>query len=117
MTIQARGLNDTWRPVSINENKVSNPEKGATLIKYIDELGDQGWELVSESIHSATSAGLEKVGSGYDDIKEIYALADKYATVGAGIESISSVSQQFTQTWLIILLAKVSTLRFKRQKS
>jgi hypothetical protein len=39
-----------WHPKVIDGKEIENWEKGADLSQYIKQLGDEGWELISEHL-------------------------------------------------------------------
>jgi hypothetical protein len=65
LSITARNANDDWRPQFREGVELSNWEKGPKLHDYLNQLGNDGWELVSETFDQQVSKWL--YGSVYID--------------------------------------------------
>jgi hypothetical protein len=117
LTINAGYVNSAWRVVVVNDDNVANPEKGVSLPKYLDELGNQGWELVSEITHTFGSL-FEKVDHSpvSRDVDKITSIAENFSKNGYHIESVIGFSGGAIGEWLIYGRRRIRVLRFKRQK-
>jgi len=105
------------RVLRVNDEPVADIKQAQNAFKYINDLGEQGWELVSEY---RDSAGYQFVWEpGTPEVKKMDRIADDIKTIGGRIESITSFSWGATGPGgglLIYACTPRSTLRFKRQK-
>ncbi len=53
ITAEKGGEDQHWRPTFINENQVKDWKQGEPLPQLINNMGAEGWELVSEYIDSS----------------------------------------------------------------
>lgn len=60
LTITASRSSDGYfRPIFINDIEVPDSENSSTLLTYLNQLGSEGWELVSEQVNKAQSSRWE----------------------------------------------------------
>ncbi len=44
-----------WRPRYVNQQELGDWENGSTMIEFSNQLGEQGWELVSSNVVMTTT--------------------------------------------------------------
>ena len=52
LSLLARLVNEDWRPKYQNGTQLPDWENGPKVYDYLNQLGDAGWELVSETFDS-----------------------------------------------------------------
>jgi hypothetical protein len=106
----------------IGGEELTNWTQGPKVSEYLNNLGDQGWELISDNV----------IPVGYDftwldrthldntkRLEEVYEIARDNKNKGAFIESITSFSWGATGSgggWLFYSRYNIRVLLFKRPK-
>lgn len=124
-----------FRPKYVNNQEIKNWEKGSLLTDYMNEMGDKGWELVSEQRDSlmwqyrrvwaesnwgkfTTQDGKKYEGlDGYVQYMNDEMGLDGWELATTAVQTSSS---GFPGPWLLLFkknLIIVIRLRFKRPKS
>ena len=136
LTIVAKQSQDFWfRPTWINNQEIKDWEKGSLLVDYINKLGDEGWELVSEYMDTFLAewhyrdifADSDWRSFSTDDGKKYKGLEGYMQYINemgkAGWEltttAVQTSSGGFPGPWLLLFklnYSKVTRLRFKRPK-
>ncbi len=47
LTVDAQGAKGFWKPYYVGNQQLQNWQNGPTVFDYMNQLGEQGWELVT----------------------------------------------------------------------
>lgn len=119
LTITSVILDHKWRVVWSNAESYE-ADNAPFLRDYMDELGKQGWELVSEisEFHNSDFHSLMYEKRQRDNETKLQELSASLEANGREIISVTSFSWgDLLGTWLIHSQKRYRILRFKREKS
>ena len=124
------------RPTRINGQKIADWEKGPLLYDYINKLGDEGWELVSEYMDTFSaewhyrevfadsnwSAFTTDDGKKYKGLEGYMQYINEMGKIGWELTTtaVQTSSHGFPGPWLLLFksnYSRITRLRFKRPKS